>query len=410
MRNGLPALGGGESSGQIRMSTHLYSKRKVCNPIFIGYKLIIRGGRTMRNKKFLKKPLALSIAAGLLIGSLDSYVLLKTFVIPEVQAVVVKNTDTTIAQAAENTSTDEAANGAGNAVADNTATSGTNNAVSDNTGTAGTATENQTVADTTTENTTATGNTAVATQKTVTDTSYKDGNVDITITTVRKNNTTVYVADVKLLDANYLKTALAYDSFGTNVTETTSSMASNNNAILAVNGDYYGADRSGYVIKNGVIYRNTVRSDSNYPDLAVYKDGSFKIIYETNVTAEQLLADGVVNLFAFGPSLIENGSITVDQNTEVRQAMTKNPRTAIGIVDSNHYILVVSDGRTSESEGLSLYELAEVMKEYGATTAYNLDGGGSSTMYFNGNIINNPTTNGHNISEREVSDIVYIGY
>ena len=351
----------------------------------------------MRNKKFLKKPLALSIAAGLLIASLDSYVLLKTFVIPEVQAVVVKNTDTTIAQAAENTATDEAAGGAGNAAADNTATGGTT-------------TENQTVADTASESTIATSNTEAATQKTVTDTSYKDGNVDITITTVRKNNTTVYVADVKLLDANYLKTALAYDSFGTNVTETTSSMASNNNAILAVNGDYYGADRSGFVIKNGVIYRNTVRSDSNYPDLAVYKDGSFKIIYETDVTAEQLLADGVVNLFAFGPSLIENGNITVDQNTEVRQAMTKNPRTAIGIVDSNHYILVVSDGRTSESEGLSLYELAEVMKEYGATTAYNLDGGGSSTMYFNGNIINNPTTNGHNISEREVSDIVYIGY
>ena len=352
----------------------------------------------MHNKKFLKKPLALSIAAGLLIASLDSYVLLKTFVIPEVQAVVVKNTDTTVAQAAENTAaTGEAAGGAGNAAADKTATGGTT-------------TENQTVADTASESTTATSNTEAATQKTVTDTSYKDGNVDITITTVRKNNTTVYVADVKLLDSNYLKTALAYDSFGTNVTETTSSMASNNNAILAVNGDYYGADRSGYVIKNGVIYRNTVRSDSNYPDLAVYKDGSFKIIYETDVTAEQLLADGVVNLFAFGPSLIENGNITVDQNTEVRQAMTKNPRTAIGIVASNHYILVVSDGRTSESEGLSLYELAEVMKEYGATTAYNLDGGGSSTMYFNGNIINNPTTNGHNISEREVSDIVYIGY
>ena len=357
----------------------------------------------MRNKKFLKKPLALSIAAGLLIASLDSYVLLKTFVIPEVQAVVVKNKDTTIAQAAENTATDEAAGGAGNAAADNTATGGTDT-------TAGTNTENQTAADKASESTTATGNTEAATQKTVTDTSYKDGNVDITITTVRKNNTTVYVADVKLSNSNYLKTALAYDSFGTNVTETTSSMASNNNAILAVNGDYYGADRSGFVIKNGVIYRNTVRSDSNYPDLAVYKDGSFKIIYETDVTAEQLLADGVVNLFAFGPSLIENGSITVDQNTEVRQAMTKNPRTAIGIVDSNHYILVVSDGRTSESEGLSLYELAEVLKEYGATTAYNLDGGGSSTMYFNGSIINKPTTNGHNISEREVSDIVYIGY
>ena len=51
MRNGLPALGGGESSGQIRMSTHLYSKRKVCNLIFLGYKLIIRGGLKLKKKK-----------------------------------------------------------------------------------------------------------------------------------------------------------------------------------------------------------------------------------------------------------------------------------------------------------------------------------------------------------------------
>lgn len=343
----------------------------------------------MHNKKLLKKPLAVGLAAGLLIASLDSYVLLKTFVISEVQAVVVKNTTSDIAQTAENTDT----------------TINSNTTTTDNSDKNTTTIENESTNSSTT-------NTAESSDgaKTVTDSSYKDSNVDINITTVRKNNTTVYVADVKLSDSSYLKTALAYDSFGTNVTEATSSMAGNNNAILAVNGDYYGADRSGYVIKNGVIYRNTVRSDSEYPDLAVYKDGSFKIIYETEVTAKELLADGVVNLFAFGPSLIENGEISVDQNTEVRQAMTKNPRTAIGIVDKNHYILVVSDGRTNESEGLSLYELAEVLKEYGATTAYNLDGGGSSTMYFNGNIVNNPTTNGHNISEREVSDIVYIGY
>ena len=344
----------------------------------------------MHNKKLLKKPLAIGLAAGLLIASLDSYVLLKTFVISEVQAVVVKNTTSDIAQAAENTDT---------TINSNTTT--TDN--SDKNTTTGVENEN-------TNNSAVNATESSESAKTVTDSSYKDSKVDINITTVRKNNTTVYVADVKLSDSSYLKTALAYDSFGTNVTEATSSIAGNNNAILAVNGDYYGADRSGYVIKNGVIYRNTVRSDSEYPDLAVYKDGSFKIIYETEVTAEELLADGVVNLFAFGPSLVENGEISVDKNTEVRQAMTKNPRTAIGIVDKNHYILVVSDGRTNESEGLSLYELAEVLKEYGATTAYNLDGGGSSTMYFNGNIVNNPTTNGHNISEREVSDIVYIGY
>ena len=342
----------------------------------------------MHNKKLLKKPLAIGLAAGLLIASLDSYVLLKTFVISEVQAVVVKNTTSDIAQAAENTDT----------------TINSNTTTTDNSDKNTTTLKNESTNSSTANTTESSEGT-----KTVTDSSYKDSNVDINITTVRKNNTTVYVADVKLSDSSYLKTALAYDSFGTNVTEATSSMATNNNAILAVNGDYYGADRSGYVIKNGVIYRNTVRSDSEYPDLAIYKDGSFKIIYETEVTAEELLADGVVNLFAFGPSLVENGEISVDQNTEVRQAMAKNPRTAIGIVDKNHYILVVSDGRTSESEGLSLYELAEVLKEYGATTAYNLDGGGSSTMYFNGNIVNNPTTNGHRISEREVSDIVYIG-
>ena len=343
----------------------------------------------MHNKKLLKKPLAIGLAAGLLIASLDSYVLLKTFVISEVQAVVVKNTTSDIAQAAENTDT---------TINSNTTT--TDNSDKNTT----TSVENEN-----TNNSAVTATESSDGAKTVTDSSYKDSKVDINITTVRKNNTTVYVADVKLSDSSYLKTALAYDSFGTNVTEATSSIATNNNAILAVNGDYYGADRSGYVIKNGVIYRNTVRSDSEYPDLAIYKDGSFKIIYETEVTAEELLADGVVNLFAFGPSLVENGEISVDQNTEVRQAMTKNPRTAIGIVDKNHYILVVSDGRTNESEGLSLYELAEVLKEYGVTTAYNLDGGGSSTMYFNGNIVNNPTTNGHRISEREVSDIVYIG-
>lgn len=67
-----------------------------------------------------------------------------------------------------------------------------------------------------------------------------------------------------------------------------------------------------------------------------------------------------------------------------------------------------SDGRTSESQGLSLKQLAEFMKELNVTTAYNLDGGGSSTMYFNGQIINKPTTNGRNIQEREVSDIVYL--
>ncbi len=92
------------------------------------------------------------------------------------------------------------------------------------------------------------------------------------------------------------------------------------------------------------------------------------------------------------------------------KSKASNPRTAIGIVDTLHYIFIVSDGRTSESKGLSLYELSEFMQKLNVQIAYNLDGGGSSTMYFNGNIINKPTTNGTTISERSVSDIVYVGY
>ena len=245
---------------------------------------------------------------------------------------------------------------------------------------------------------------------TVTDTSYSDDNISVTLTEKTISNTQVYIADVTVSSSEYLKTAFAQNTYGNNVTAKTSETAANNNAILAVNGDYYGANTTGYVIRNGVVYRDTVREDSSNGDLAIYKDGSFKIIYEDQVSADELVKDGVVNLLAFGPSLVENGEIAVDTNSEVGQSMSSNPRTAIGIIDENHYIIIVSDGRTSESEGLSLYQLAEIMKSYGVKTAYNLDGGGSSTLYFNGQVINKPTTNGNTISERSVSDIVYIGY
>lgn len=248
-----------------------------------------------------------------------------------------------------------------------------------------------------------------AASATTTDTSYSDDNIQVNLTEKTVENTQVYIADITVSSSDYLKTALAQNTYGTNVTAKTSVTAAENNAILAVNGDYYGANSTGYVIRNGVVYRDTVREDSSNGDLAIYKDGSFKIIYEDEISAEQLVKDGVVNLLAFGPSLVEDGEITVDTNSEVGQSMSSNPRTAIGIIDENHYIIVVSDGRTSESEGLSLYQLAEVMKSYGVKTAYNLDGGGSSTLYFNGQVINKPTTNG-TISERAVSDIVYIGY
>ena len=238
-------------------------------------------------------------------------------------------------------------------------------------------------------------------------TSYQDENITITLTEYREYDTSIYVADITLSSPEYLQTALAQNAYGRNVTEKTSEMAVENGAILAINGDYYGSQESGYVLRNGVLYRDI--AERGQEDLVIYEDGSFEIITEDEVTAQELLDRRAVQILSFGPALVTGGDVSVTAGEEVGKARSSNPRTAIGMIDDLHYVFVVSDGRTDESEGLSLYQLAEFMSELGAETAYNLDGGGSSSMVFNGNVINNPTTSGNRIKERSVSDIVYIG-
>ena len=234
---------------------------------------------------------------------------------------------------------------------------------------------------------------------------YEDGNIKITYTQYTTNDTTIHVADVQLSSAEYLKTAFADNTYGKNVTQTTSDIAAANNAVLAINGDYYGVQEKGYVIRNGVLYREAA-ADNDV--LCIYGDGSMKVVDPSSVTAQELLDQGAWQAFSFGPGLLEDGSIPISLDTEVGRAKASNPRTAIGIIDDLHYVFVVSDGRSDESEGLSLFELAVFMQELGVKTAYNLDGGGSSTMYFNGNVVNNPTS-GFRDDERKVSDIIYIG-
>lgn len=236
--------------------------------------------------------------------------------------------------------------------------------------------------------------------------SYSDGNITIDISTFEVYGTTVHAADIQLSSAQYLKTALANGAYGRNIKATVSQTAAENNAILAINGDFYGSQQSGYVVRNGVLYRGTAKRGQE--DLVIYADGCFEIITESEVSAQELMNRGAVQVLSFGPALVENGTISVTANDEVGKAMASNPRTAIGIIDDTHYVMVVSDGRTSDSEGLSLLQLAQVMQSLGCHTAYNLDGGGSSTMVFNGNVINTPSNGGGR--ERSVSDIVYIGY
>lgn len=237
---------------------------------------------------------------------------------------------------------------------------------------------------------------------------YSSESIQINVSQYREHNTDIYVADIQLASPEYLKTAFANTTFGRNVTEKTSQIAADNDAVFAINGDFYGARNQGYVIRNHDLYRSKSASEEQ-EDLVIYTDGSFSIVKEGDVTAQELLDQGAWQTFSFGPGLIKDGTVTVSENTEVDRARTSNPRTGIGQVDGLHYIFVVSDGRTEASEGLSLMQMAEFMKSLGVTTAYNLDGGGSSTMYFDGKVINQPTSNGRSIKERSVSDIVYLG-
>jgi exopolysaccharide biosynthesis protein len=254
--------------------------------------------------------------------------------------------------------------------------------------------------------------TAAATEAVVTDTSYTDSDTSITISQVTtgsgSDTVTYYVADVVVDDATQLRSAFAKDQFGENITETTSAIAAENDAIFAINGDYYGFRSTGIEIRNGVVYRD----EGVREGLAFYTDGHVEVYDETATTAEELLAAGVWNTLSFGPAIVEDGgvvdgieSVEVDTNVGNHSIQGEQPRTAVGIISENHYVFVVVDGRDEGySRGVTLTELADIMIGLGATTAYNLDGGGSSTMYFDGTVVNQPSNGG----ERGTSDILYV--
>ena len=240
---------------------------------------------------------------------------------------------------------------------------------------------------------------------------YKDSNIEIKIIQKREYDTEIYIADIKIKDFHLMKTALANNTFGLNIKEKPSAMAKRVNAILAINGDYYGFREKGYVLRNGLLYDpNRVPRDNKSDILIINNDGTFTIQKEAKESSTAIYERGAWQVFCFGPGLISDGEILVNEKSEVAAHKASNPRTAIGYIEEGHYVMLVSDGRTPASAGLSLYQLALVLKDYGAKDAYNLDGGGSSVMIFNGKIINQPTSNGEDIRERSSSDIVYIGY
>jgi hypothetical protein len=143
----------------------------------------------------------------------------------------------------------------------------------------------------------------------VTDDYYSDGTTTISIDKVVEGTgdetLTYYVADVRVPDATYFKSAFAKNKFGSNVVEDTSRIARANNAILAINGDYYGFRRTGLMIRNGVSYMNQPRRTA----LALYRDGTMRVVKEKSTSTKELLAAGVWNMASFGPALVDGGRV-----------------------------------------------------------------------------------------------------
>lgn len=234
---------------------------------------------------------------------------------------------------------------------------------------------------------------------------YKSITIDITT----YEGSTVYFADIQLSSPQYLRSAFAKDTYGRNVREYTSDIAEHHDAILAINGDYYGYRSAGLVIRNGVLYRDEPRSAPDTKALIIDNKGDFEIFEEGSETGAALIERGIIQGWSFGPVLVNQGEIaTADIAKQNWVSSGRNPRVGIAQLGPLHYLFIVVDGRSTLSKGLTLTQFAQLFKDKGALIAYNLDGGGSATMWFNGKVINKPTYDGNGVYERGVSDIVYI--
>ena len=236
-----------------------------------------------------------------------------------------------------------------------------------------------------------------------TENSYQSANLNITLTrydfTVGDYEQAVYVEDIYVRTIDCFRRRFAEDTFGKAITEGVLSMANRSNAVAAVNGDYYGHNNGGIVICDGVMYRDNFGADIQ--TLVLFRDGTMKGYTDASqFDARQVMADGAWQSFSFGPLLVMDGQV----NPRGYASSNHDPRTIVGMVEPGHYMFIVIDGRQSGyAEGMTYGESAEFCQKLGLQVAFNLDGGKTSQMTFQGAIANQPYKNG-----REISDIAYV--
>ncbi len=233
----------------------------------------------------------------------------------------------------------------------------------------------------------------------VTENSYSSPDISITVTEETLGRITYYLADIYVRDITCFQSALARGTYGSGFRDSIEDMALLNNALLAINGDYYGNTNEGVVIRNGVIYR---ANRTNCDVCVLYYDGSMRVIPGASFSMEEAIQQGAWQAWTFGPALLDTDGSALTSFASTSRIISANPRTAIGYYEPGHYCMVVVDGR-GESAGITLPDLSRLFHDLGCAAAYNLDGGNSSVMVWQGEIINVPSGGG-----RESSDALLI--
>ena len=227
--------------------------------------------------------------------------------------------------------------------------------------------------------------------------SYQSDNLRIAITHEYTAETSYYWADVWVRTLSEFRTAFAHNEFGTNIIDWPLNIANEAGAIFAVTGDYCGARNDGVVIRNGSRYRSSVISDV----CVILADGTMQTYKKDGFNLDALTSTGIWQAWSFGPPLLSDGQAIPEFTDPIRVA---NPRTAIGYYAPGHYAFCVVDGRQEGSAGMTLTELSALFADKGCKAAFNLDGGQTSAMIFQGQVINNPSDGG-----RRCSDIICFG-
>ena len=230
------------------------------------------------------------------------------------------------------------------------------------------------------------------------DTSYKSGNISVSIEHKEQNEVSYYVADVYIKDYQYFRTAFGNENtFG--YIDRTAEILEYAGGIIGVNGDFC-TKNEGVVVRNGVMCRDKMH-DSDL--LVLNYDGTMQTYSPEEFDLEKIKAEGVWQVWTFGPMLLKDGQPMTEFNTTSR-ITAANPRTAVGYFEPGHYCFVVADGRSPQpTNGFTLAELSQILYDMGCKVAYNMDGGKTSEMVFLGETVNEPYEGG-----RETSDILYI--